>query len=172
MVETAEMLIPVFPVEEQERRRRRSESAFSLLWELLDSVRDPEVPALSLWDLGVLQDIEKHGDEVVVTITPTYSGCPAMGAMEEDITDTLNGAGFAPVSVITRLTPVWTTDWLSQKARERLREYGIAPPAQVISCPRCDSSNLRLISDFGSTACKALYQCLNCAEPFDYFKSI
>lgn len=167
--------IPAVPAEEHSRRLRRQDSALAYLWDLLDAVKDPEVPALSLWDLGVLQDIRKEGEIVIVIITPTYSGCPAVAAMAEDIEQALVESGIDEVRVDTRLSPAWTTDWLSSDARQRLREYGIAAPAKSraeLTCPQCGSGEVKVVSEFGSTACKALYQCLECQEPFDYFKSI
>lgn len=157
------------------------------LFKLLDSVCDPEIPVLTLQDLGVLRDISITGDEVKVTITPTYSGCPAVQVMQEDIKTVLAGAGYQHVTVQQSLSPAWTTDWMSDAGREKLRAYGIAPPARQagqqtgqqteranIQCPQCGSSKVKLISEFGSTACKALYRCQdkNCREPFDYFKCI
>jgi ring-1,2-phenylacetyl-CoA epoxidase subunit PaaD len=143
---------------------------------LLDAVKDPEIPAVSLWELGVLQDIAHNDDEVVVTITPTYSGCPAMTVMAEDIQQALADAGYPRSRVVTRLAPAWSTSWISQEARDKLRAYGIAPPGELdataVSCPHCGSANVQIVSQFGSTACKALYQCKECAEPFDYFKPI
>jgi ring-1,2-phenylacetyl-CoA epoxidase subunit PaaD len=172
-------LIPLLPAEEHERRQRRDNSAVQSLWSLLDVVTDPEIPAVSLWELGVLQDVQVRGGVVVVTITPTYSGCPAMTVMAEDIVQALADAGYPDSEIVTRLAPAWTTSWISEEAQEKLRAYGIAPPGQScdggeveIHCPRCGSDNVRSISDFGSTACKALYQCSDCAEPFDYFKPI
>ena len=167
--------IPVVPVEEHIRRQRRQSSALPQLWDLLDQVMDPEVPALSLWDLGVLQDIELQGDKVVVTITPTYSGCPALETMADDIHLALASAGLDNVEVVTRLSPAWTIDWMSITARQQLQSYGIAPPTDNLSqinCPQCSSGNVSVISEFGSTACKAMYRCDDCLEPFDYFKKI
>lgn len=171
--------IPAIPAEEHERRQRRANSPLRELWELLDEVKDPEIPVISLWELGVLQDIEQRGDTVVVTITPTYSGCPAMTTMAEDVVTTLREAGYPEVVVETRLSPAWSTSWMSPAARDRLRDWGIAPPGcggatrgEAVPCPHCGSDNTRQLSEFGSTACKALYQCNDCAEPFDYFKSI
>jgi ring-1,2-phenylacetyl-CoA epoxidase subunit PaaD len=173
---TATSRIPLLPAEEHERRQRRSNSPLQPLWALLDAVKDPEIPALSLWELGVLQDITRQGEEVVVTITPTYSGCPAMTVMAEDILQALADAGYPDSRVVTRLAPAWSTSWMSPEARDKLRTYGIAPPgecdAAVLSCPHCGSENVLTVSEFGSTACKALYQCKDCAEPFDYFKPI
>ena len=152
---------------------------------LLESVRDPEIPALSIVDLGVLRDVYKHDDEVVVVITPTYSGCPAMQTIAADIEQCLAEAGIARVRIETRLAPAWTTDWMSDEGRKKLLAFGIAPPLDsakssrcgngsgtAISCPQCGSTQTELLSPFGSTACKALYRCENCAEPFEYFKCI
>ena len=165
-------LIDIVPDVEQDRRRRRWDSSCAPLWNLLDTVSDPEIPALSLWDLGVLQNIEKRGNQVIVTLTPTYSGCPAMSAMAEDIVSALAAAGYREVKIETRLSPAWTTDWMSAKAREHLRLAGIAPPSATIQCPLCGSADVQAVSEFGSTACKALYQCGHCAELFDYFKPL
>lgn len=151
----------------------RRQSLDASLWALLDSVRDPEIDCLSLWDLGVLQDVRRDGDDIVVVITPTYSGCPALHAMTESIRAQLAAAGHSRVRIDTRLEPVWTTDWLSADARRRLLQFGIAPPADDrVCCPQCGSADTELISQFGSTACKALYRCRACREPFDYFKRL
>ncbi len=171
--------IPALPAEEHERRQRRARSPVPALWDLLDEVKDPEIPVISLWELGVLQDIEQRGDTVVVTITPTYSGCPAMTVMAEDIVAALQAAGYSQVLVENRLSPAWSTTWMTPAAQDKLRAWGIAPPgcgsgavAAAVSCPRCGSQDVRELSEFGSTACKALYQCNSCAEPFDHFKPI
>lgn len=150
------------------------------LFDLLSSVVDPEIPVLTLQDLGVLRDISVENGKIKVTITPTYAGCPAMNTMRADIEATLAEAGFEQVTVQQSLSPAWTTDWMSENGREKLRAYGIAPPANTtcsqaagkIECPLCRSGDVKLISEFGSTACKALYQCRDCREPFDYFKCI
>jgi len=150
------------------------------LFELLSSVVDPEIPVLTLQDLGVLRDISVVDGKVDVTITPTYAGCPAMEAMRADIERTLAAAGYRQVNVRQQLSPAWSTDWMTQNGREKLREYGIAPPLNtacgqeggLIECPQCSSTDVKRISEFGSTACKALYQCQDCREPFDYFKCI
>lgn len=150
------------------------------VYQLLSSVCDPEIPVLSLQDLGVLRDISIEEDTVNVTITPTYAGCPALETMRADIEDTLANAGYQNVSVKQSLSPAWTTDWMSKEGREKLLAYGIAPPAATscgrklgqIECPQCGSPAVKKISEFGSTACKALYQCDACLEPFDYFKCI
>ncbi len=164
---------------------RDAESA--RLMKLLNAVCDPEIPVLTLQDLGVLRNVSVRDGEVEVTITPTYSGCPAMSAMCQDIEDTLAAAGYEQVTVSQSLSPTWTTDFMSDAGRNKLRTYGIAPPVlrrtshaadddsgqiQGIECPQCDSNQVELISEFGSTACKALYRCKDCREPFDYFKCI
>ncbi len=153
--------------------------------EWLTEVTDPEIPVLTLEDLGVLRNIQKVNDIWVITITPTYSGCPAMKTMEEDIIAALKKHGLENFKVETVLTPSWTTDWMSEAGKKKLLEYGIAPPvkptankkvlmgiSETIICPRCKSSNTRMLSQFGSTACKALYVCDDCKEPFDYFKCL
>ena len=142
--------------------------------ELLSEVTDPEIPVLTLEDLGVLRDISVDDGRVTVTITPTYAGCPAMQAMRADIESTLAAAGYGQVSVRQTLSPAWSTDWMSEDGREKLRAYGIAPPMKAggVECPQCHSANVQRISEFGSTACKALYRCEDCLEPFDYFKCI
>lgn len=150
------------------------------LYGLLSNVVDPEIPVLTLQDLGVLRDISVADGEVTVTITPTYAGCPAMETMRADIESTLAQAGYREFKVKQTLSPAWSTDWMSQTGRDKLRAYGIAPPANTscgapsgqIECPQCNSSDVKKISEFGSTACKALYQCQACREPFDYFKCI
>jgi len=163
--------IDAVPAAHAERLAARRRAADDSLWALLDCVKDPEVPVLSLWELGVLQDVRREGDTVVVVLTPTYSGCPAIDAMEQDVRARLAAAGHADVVIMHRLSPAWTTDWLSATARQRLHDYGIAPPTSI-SCPQCGSSQTTLISEFGSTACKAMYRCETCREPFDHFKRI
>lgn len=156
----------------------------SEIWSLLEDVFDPEVPVLTVVDLGVVRSISVNESNVHIVITPTYSGCPAMKVIEEDIIAKLNENNIHNVSVELVLAPAWTTDWISEKGRNKLREYGIAPPVDevdksvlfaeppVILCPRCNSRNTKMISMFGSTACKAHYQCQECLEPFDYFKCL
>lgn len=150
----------------------------------LMEVKDPEVPALSIVDLGIVRDVEISGKDLEVTITPTYSGCPAMKTIQDEIISALKSRGFNNVLVRTVFSPVWTTAWLSDEARGKLKAYGIAPPAKTgddefiplmintdsVSCPYCDSDDTVLRSRFGSTACKALYFCNSCKEPFEYFK--
>lgn len=152
------------------------------LWEILDSVMDPEIPVLSVCDLGIVRSIDLTEENCIVTITPTYSGCPAMNLIEYQIKQTLQEKGIENVTIKSILSPAWTTDWITEEGKEKLREYGIAPPENGIGkggllhgetsvrCPKCGSHNSELDSAFGSTACKALYRCLECDEPFEYFK--
>ena len=151
---------------------------------LLQEVYDPEVPVLSVVDLGIIRNIEMQESVPLITITPTYSGCPAMDMIRINIRLKLAEHGFQNVEIKTILSPAWTTDWMSEEGKQKLKAYGIAPPnpkqlvctpalfqqEESIQCPRCNSYNTRMISQFGSTACKALYQCNDCHEPFDYFK--
>ena len=152
---------------------------------VLAAVHDPEIPILTIADLGILRDVYRRDDDLVVVITPTYSACPAMQTIEDDIDAALSAAGITNATVETRLAPAWTTDWLSEAGREKLRRFGIAPPAErsadkrmltasmpTVACPRCGATDTIRISEFGSTACKALYRCRICLEPFDYFKCI
>jgi ring-1,2-phenylacetyl-CoA epoxidase subunit PaaD len=161
--------IDIVPAARAARLAVRRASPDESLWALLDCVMDPEVPALSLWELGVLQDVRREGERVVVVVTPTYSGCPAMEAMEEALRQRLAESGHHHVTIERRLSPAWTTDWLSTTARNALHTYGIAPP-HTLRCPQCDSVHVAQISEFGSTACKSLFRCEECGEPFDYFK--
>ena len=163
------------------------------IWSTLETLTDPEIPVITLREMGILRDVRTNADGTLeVVITPTYSGCPAMGQIEDDIVATLAAQGM-PARVVTQLAPAWTTDWMSEAAREKLRAYGIAPPRcsrseggeppgsalrfvaratrnEPVPCPLCGSSETTEISHFGSPACKAQYRCLACMEPFDYFK--
>ncbi len=152
-------------------------------WAAAASVCDPEIPVLGIADLGVLRDIRIENGVVEAIITPTYSGCPAMNMIALEIEVALENAGFARPKVTTVLSPAWTTDWMTETGKAKLREYGIAPPAakagrralfgeDKVACPHCGSADTTRISEFGSTACKALWRCKACAEPFDYFKCI
>ena len=155
-------------------------------WDVLGTVLDPEVPALSVRDLGIVRDMVQHGDALEVVLTPTYSGCPATEVIERSVIDALEGAGLGPVRVTLRRAPAWTTDWISDEGRRKLREYGIAPPGptaeapirlvrnapQRVACPRCGSIDTERLSAFGSTACKSMYRCVACREPFEHFKAI
>ena len=139
---------------------------------LLTTVTDPEIPVLSLYDLGVIRDVKADNLSIEVTITPTYSGCPAMEVMEQDIITVLSKEFDKEIKVTTQLSPAWTTDWITARGKKALFEYGIMPPTKKgkIICPQCQSKHVEIISQFGSTACKALYRCTDCLEPFDYFK--
>ena len=157
-------------------------------WALLEAVPDPEIPVVSIRELGILREINERDGTIEVVLTPTYSACPALGQIEDDILAALAAQGMR-VKVVTRLAPAWTTDWISEAAKEKLRAYGIAPPhtaqtaervmrlhtrsgnaGECVACPQCGSGNTTETSHFGSTACKAQYKCLDCLEPFDYFK--
>jgi len=166
---------------------------FYAVWQLLESVTDPEIPVVNLREMGILRAVRQTATGLEVVITPTYSGCPAMSQMHDDVVNALAKAGMA-ARVLTQIAPAWSTDWMTPQGREKLRAYGIAPPhasrcgesnANVIQfasknraasanlavvCPQCGSTNTTETSHFGSTACKALYRCLDCLEPFDYFK--
>jgi ring-1,2-phenylacetyl-CoA epoxidase subunit PaaD len=160
------------------------------VWTWLGEVPDPEIPVISVVDLGIVRDVAFEGDECVVTITPTYSGCPAMEVIAESVIDALRARGLHKVKLKSQLSPAWTTDWMSDAGKAALKSYGIAPPVEQaidisglsrgvkrhamqaprVACPHCGSSHTELTSQFGSTPCKALYKCLDCREPFDYFK--
>jgi ring-1,2-phenylacetyl-CoA epoxidase subunit PaaD len=154
------------------------------IWSLLADVNDPEVPVLSVVDLGIIRDVLVTGEGIEIVLTPTYSGCPAMDLIRMNIRMTLLEHGFSDIKLTTVLSPAWTTDWMSERGKEKLKAYGIAPPLpsqqvcrpalfqreEAIECPHCHSYHTKRISEFGSTACKALYRCEECEEPFDYFK--
>lgn len=164
-------IIPLVSQAYAERLAHRRASPHVGLFDLLEQVKDPEIPVLSIWDLGILRDATVTDSGVEVTITPTYSGCPAMSMIAEQVEEVLRGAGYNSVNVVSRLSPAWTTDWMAPDARTRLREYGIAPPESA-ACPNCGSNDTEVVSEFGSTACKALYKCRQCLEPFDHFKHL
>ena len=145
------------------------------IWGWLDEVPDPEIPVISIVDLGVVRDVLVDGSSVKVTITPTYTGCPAMNVISTDIERALAKKGVTDLTLKTKIAPAWTTDWLSEKGRFRLEKFGIAPPRHSGGperCPQCKSPNVQLVSQFGSTPCKAQWRCRDCFEPFDYFKCI
>ncbi len=154
------------------------------IWQLLEEVKDPEVPVVSVVELGIVRKVSWEGQQLIVEVTPTYSGCPATDLIEELIAEGLMQGGIRDPQIKRVLAPAWTTDWITSAGRKKLREYGIAPPQgssskmsllgheQQIICPHCASSNTEQVSEFGSTACKALYRCTECLEPFDYFKCI
>lgn len=165
-------------------------SRLAQAWAVLQTVLDPEVPVVSVCELGIVRDVLLQGDGLQVVLTPTYSGCPATELIESNVVSALEAAGFSPVGVILQRAPAWTTDWISAEGKTKLREYGIAPPGPVaadegvvmrftprhkapaLDCPRCGSASTERISAFGSTACKALYRCLACKEPFEHFKPL
>lgn len=173
--------------------QKQPSEPYHAIWELLESVADPEIPVVNLREMGILRAVRQTESGLEVVITPTYSGCPAMSQMEDDVVNALSNAGVS-ARVVTQLAPAWSTDWMTSEARDKLRSYGIAPPQpsgcggtegnviqfarqnrtassqQPVLCPQCGSDNTTQTSHFGSTACKALYRCLNCLEPFDYFK--
>ena len=154
------------------------------IWSVLENVCDPEIPVLSVLDLGIVRDVIVQNDGLIeVVITPTYTGCPAMNVIATNIKFELLGHGFRKVKVTEILSPAWTTDWMTESGKQKLKDYGIAPPQTqarmdkllfqehpAVSCPQCGSENTELLSEFGSTACKSLMRCLDCLEPFDYFK--
>lgn len=154
------------------------------IWSILETVTDPEVPVLTITDLGIVRDVKIDGEEIEVIITPTYTGCPAMDMITMNIKLALAEHGFLKTKISSVLSPAWTTDWMSEAGKQKLKEYGIAPPnprqqscnnelfaaAEAVQCPHCNSYHTHRISEFGSTACKSLYQCDDCKEPFDYFK--
>lgn len=151
------------------------------VWKALNEVYDPEIPVISIIDLGIVRDVKINNVELEVFITPTYSGCPAMDVISMEIRMALLQIGFKNIKITQQLSPAWTTDWMTDNGKQKLAAYGIAPPVGktfdkhylenlTVKCPLCHSKNTRLISQFGSTACKALYQCNQCQEPFDYFK--
>jgi ring-1,2-phenylacetyl-CoA epoxidase subunit PaaD len=183
------------PETAERRHTAQGNTAQAKAWAVAATVCDPEIPVLTIEDLGILRDVqvttEPSADDagmvpaVVVTITPTYSGCPAMDAIRDDLTAAFHGAGYPDVRVDLVLSPAWTTDWMSESGKAKLEQYGIAPPSGhsaanrhagpvrlslAVKCPQCSSLNTKELTRFGSTSCKALYVCQDCKEPFDYFK--
>lgn len=153
------------------------------IWSILEEVKDPEIPVLSVIDLGIVRSVKAANDKIEINITPTYSGCPAMDVIAMDIRLKLIEKGFRNVSVQSQLSPAWTTDWMTEAGKQKLKAFGIAPPnpkqqfcksemfqQEAVQCPRCNSYHTELISQFGSTACKSMYRCLDCKEAFDHFK--
>lgn len=161
-----------------------AENQLNQIWEFIKEIPDPEIPVLTLTDLGIVKDVQLLEEHVHVKITPTYIGCPAMKVFEDDIVAKLNENGFSDVAVEVILSPAWTTDWMTDEGKRKLMEYGISPPIgsadksvlgeapKSVTCPQCKSENTEMISAFGSTPCKSLYKCADCLEPFDYFKCI
>lgn len=162
----------------------RSQRLEAQVWLWLEEVADPEIPVLSVVDLGIVRDVRAGDDGVEVDVAPTYSGCPATEVIERSIVEHLERRGLQSVRIRRRLSPPWTTDWISAAGRKKLREYGIAPPSgsadkrelravrPIVNCPRCGSAETALVSQFGSTPCKAAYRCESCLEPFEYFKCL
>jgi ring-1,2-phenylacetyl-CoA epoxidase subunit PaaD len=159
----------------------------SRIWDILSEIPDPEIPVITILDLGVVRKVELLEDQAIITITPTYSGCPAMQRFESDIIEALEKEGFFNIKVPMIYDPAWTTDWISKEGRQKLKDYGIAPPEESsqdkkslfmeeetvnVTCPRCNSKETTLVSQFGSTACKSLYKCDSCLESFEYFKCL
>lgn len=168
-----------------------SQARIARAWEVLDGVPDPEVPAVSVCDLGIVRDVRLAGDGLEIVLTPTYSGCPATEAIERDVLAAIEAAGLGPAHATLQRAPAWTTEWITERGRARLLAYGIAPPgplppgtevplrfmpraaaAPALACPRCGSQQTERLSAFGSTACKALYRCMACREPFEHFKPL
>lgn len=152
------------------------------MWKIIQDIPDPEIPVISIGELGMVRDISKLNSGWLVKFTPTYSGCPATEMIIEDIQQRLNSEGFENIQVEVQLEPAWTTDWMQETSKRKLREYGIAPPDRKAcmhtainsqpNCPHCGSESTKMVSEFGSTACKAHFKCTSCLEPFDYFKCI
>ncbi|MRD48981.1 phenylacetate-CoA oxygenase subunit PaaJ [Caenimonas koreensis DSM 17982] len=171
-------------------RAEQQATRASRAWDVLGGVLDPEVPALSVRDLGIVRDVIDHGDELEVVLTPTYSGCPATEVIEQSCLAAINAEGLGPVRATLQRSPAWTTDWITQEGRRKLNDYGIAPPGPAmpeaeqpirvfgrrrepdVACPRCASLHTEKLAAFSSTACKAMYRCLSCREPFEHFKPI
>jgi ring-1,2-phenylacetyl-CoA epoxidase subunit PaaD len=176
-VSTAAMYISDFETRTRTPRQKA--------WDIAATVCDPEIPVLTIADLGILRNVEVTAEKVTVTITPTYSGCPAMDAIRDDLQAAFKKEGYQDVQVDLVLAPAWTTDWMTSEGKQKLQEYGIAPPSgmanaarhagpirlqMAVKCPQCASLNTKELTRFGSTSCKALYVCQDCKEPFDYFK--
>ena len=178
--------IPDKPIVDPNNPLRPTGTADAAVWDIAAGVPDPEIPVISIADLGILRAARDDNGTAVVTITPTYSGCPAMEHITTDVTSALKDAGYSQVIVDLVLQPAWTTDWITEQGKTNLREYGIAPPTgkaahsgpvpltlgppPAVHCPRCNSAHTSKLAQFGSTSCKALYSCDVCKEPFDYFK--
>jgi len=146
------------------------EVSVETIWELLQKIPDPEIPSISIVELGVVRNVKFNEEIFQITITPTYSGCPAMSFMKYEIVRMLELEGISNYQLQTSLAPPWTTDWMTAEVKDKLKEAGIAPPSGKVQCPQCDSAEVETISEFGSTACKALYKCMSCKEVFHHFK--
>lgn len=166
--------IPAISDAQFQRLNGREDSAYADIWAVLDNICDPEIPVVSIWELGILQTINVNAGHVEVVITPTYSGCPAMREISTDVLAVLEKAGYTDASVRMQLAPAWSTEFITTAGHDKMRDYGIASSSNGagLACPQCQSTDVECISEFGSTACKALYRCISCREPFDYFKPL
>lgn len=142
------------------------------IWNILGSVPDPEIPVISVVELGVIRNVEYIENEYVISVTPTYSGCPAVKTFQDDIKTQLKKNDINNFKIDIVYKPAWTTDWMTKETKEKLKKYGIAPPEKIIECPQCNSKKIELISEFGATACKSMHKCTECLEPFEHFKCI
>ena len=142
------------------------------IWNILGSVPDPEIPVISVVELGVIRNVEYIENEYVISVTPTYSGCPAVKTFQDDIKTQLKKNDIDNFKIDIVYKPAWTTDWMTKETKQKLKKYGIAPPEKIIECPQCNSKKIELISEFGATACKSMHKCTECLEPFDHFKCI
>ena len=142
------------------------------IWNILGSVPDPEIPVISVVELGVIRNVEYIENEYVISVTPTYSGCPAVKTFQDDIKTQLKKNDIDNFKIDIVYKPAWTTDWMTKETKQKLKKYGIAPPEKIIECPQCNSKKIELISDFGATACKSMHKCTECLEPFEHFKCI
>ena len=142
------------------------------IWNILESVPDPEIPVISVVELGVIRNVEYIKNEYIISVTPTYSGCPAVKTFQDDIKKQLKKNDINNFKIDIVYKPAWTTDWMTKETKEKLKKYGIAPPEKIIECPLCNSKKIELISEFGATACKSMHKCTECLEPFEHFKCI
>lgn len=142
------------------------------IWNILGSVPDPEIPVISVVELGVIRNVEYIENEYIISVTPTYSGCPAVKTFQDDIKTQLKKNDIDNFKIDIVYKPAWTTDWMTKETKEKLKKYGIAPPEKIIECPQCNSKKIELISEFGATACKSMHKCTECLEPFEHFKCI
>ena len=142
------------------------------IWDLLNTIPDPEIPVISLVELGVIRDVNFSNKSYTIFITPTYSGCPAIKTFTDDIKECLKKNNIRNFKLQLVYSPAWTTEWMTKETKEKLKKYGIAPPSEKVICPQCNSQKTKLVSEFGATACKSLYKCSNCLEPFEFFKCI
>ena len=143
-----------------------------IIWNILGSVPDPEIPVISVVELGVIRNVEYIENEYIISVTPTYSGCPAVKTLQDDIKTQLKKNDIDTFKIDIVYKPAWTTDWMTKETKQKLKKYGIAPPEKIIECPQCNSKKIELISEFGATACKSMHKCTECLEPFEHFKCI